>query len=112
MSEQRPEIVWLTEPATSLSVGEIMGAIALVAVGLGLARVHPILGTYWGIALAVAWARTCGTSRRRSLDRRQRWCVFFGLLGSAMVIVPVAAMILALSAILMLALFGLLVHAI
>ena len=99
MHEERPEIVWLPEPAASLSVGEIMGAIALVAVGLGLARIHPILGAFWGIAVGMAWARTHRASRRRRLGRREKWCVFFGSLGTAMVILPVASMVLALAVI-------------
>ncbi len=111
MDEERPEIVWLPEPAASLSVGEIMGAIALVAVGLGAARVHPILGTFWGIAVALAWARTYKTSRRRSLGRREKWCVFFVSLGATMVILPVASMVFALAAISTVTLFDVSVHA-
>ena len=111
MVDERPEIVWLTEPAASLSVGEIMGANARVAVGLGLARVHPILGVFWGIAVALAWVKTYKTSRQRNLSRREKWCLFFGSLGPAMVVLPVASMVLALSLILILTLFDVLVHA-
>ncbi len=112
MDDERPEIVWLPQPGASLSVGEIMGAIALVAVGLGSTRVHPILGFFWGIALSLACARTYGISRRRRLSRREKWCGFFGSLGSAMVILPVASMILALTVISTVTLFDVLVHAV
>jgi hypothetical protein len=99
MDDERPDIVWLPEPIAqvaasarwSLSVGEMMGAVALLAIGLGLARVHPILGILWAITGAPASVRAHGLVRRRGLGRWERLDVFLDSFCLAMLLMPVSA---------------------
>jgi hypothetical protein len=97
MDDERPEITWLPEPAAALSVAEMMGVVALLAIAFGLARVHPILGILWLITGAPASVRAYRLVGRYGLVRWERVVVFLDSLCLAILLMPVSAILVGVS---------------
>jgi hypothetical protein len=112
MDDERPDIIWLPEPAASLSVAEMMGMVALLAIGLALARVEPILGILWLITGAPASVRAYRLVGRYGLVRWEKVVVFLDSLCLAILLMPVSAIAVGVSWFLGMMLGAALVHAI